>query len=139
MPLSAVPKIAIAKLGGVREARRCLKNVGLKLDDSEFMCTSSGDLCVDGVGRRRVGWWRSAFVMRSRELHFCLAPTIRPQTLGSATSSMLTTSILSAVNYSKLDNSLGNGMEPGASILLSLSCMPFEGDRTFRVGQTCLP
>jgi hypothetical protein len=36
MPLSAVPKIAIAELGGVREARRCLKNVGLKLDDSEI-------------------------------------------------------------------------------------------------------
>ena len=65
------------EVGGVHEADQCVEYSAIGRDNPGSIRTMSRGLRVDNRGGKRLRWCRSAFVVRSRELHFCLAPVIR--------------------------------------------------------------
>lgn len=69
------------EVGGVHEPDRCVEYSAIERKSSGFVRTMFRDLRVDNRCGKRLSWCRSVFVMRSRELHVCLALVIRSWTL----------------------------------------------------------
>jgi len=71
------------EVGGVHEPDRCVEYSAIERKSSGFVRTMFRDLRVDNRCGKRLSWCRSVFVMRSRELHVCLALVIRSWTPSS--------------------------------------------------------